>query len=189
MAGPFIFVGTHRIKEGKLDDFKSDARALARLVEEQEPRLLGFNFFFNDDETETTVVQVHPDADSMLVHMQVAQQHITKGAEELLETKEIQIYGEPNDAVLGMITQLSQSGVTISVKPRHLAGFTRSGTGGRVGVLEAVTDRRSLLRICNRVRRRSVFPEEHRTHRSRPREEDGHTQTAPEGSKEGTCAS
>lgn len=125
MSGPFIFIGTHRVKEGKLEEFRADAIALAALVEDREPQLLGFNFFFNEEETEATIVQVHPDADSMLVHMQVAAEHITKGTDELLETKEIQIFGAPNEAALGMITQLTQAGVPISVKPIHLAGFLR----------------------------------------------------------------
>ncbi len=64
----------------------------------------------------------------MLVHMRVAAEHITRGTDELLETKDIEIYGEPNDMVLGMIAQLSQSGVPIFVKPRHLAGFTRASS-------------------------------------------------------------
>jgi hypothetical protein len=94
-------------------------------VQRSRSQVLGFNFYLNDDETEATIVQVHPDAESMLVHMEVAAEHITKGTDELLETKDIQVYGEPNDTVLGMIAQLSQSGVPISVKPRHLAGVTR----------------------------------------------------------------
>jgi len=44
----------------------------------------------------------------------------------LLVTKDIQIYGPPNDAVLGMITEMSQSGVPLIVKPNHLGGVTRS---------------------------------------------------------------
>ena len=125
MSGPFIFIGTHRVKEGKLEEFRANAIDLAEVVEEREPQLHGFNFFLNEDESEATVIQVHPDADSMLVHMQVGAEHIKKGVEELLETREIQIYGEPNDAVLGMIEQLTQAGVPISVKPLHLVGFTR----------------------------------------------------------------
>jgi hypothetical protein len=125
MSGPFIFIGTHRVKEGKLEEFRTTAIDLAEVVEEREPQLHGFNFFLNEDETEATVIQVHPDAGSMLVHMQVGAEHIKKGVEELLETREIQIYGEPNDAVLGMIEQLTQAGVPISVKPLHLVGFTR----------------------------------------------------------------
>jgi quinol monooxygenase YgiN len=126
MDGPFIFVGTHRIKEGKVDEFKEDARSLAAAVEEQEPQLLAFTMFLSEDETETTVVQVHPDADSMLRHMEVAEAHIRHSTDEQLETKEIQIYGPPNDAVLGMITQLTQAGVPISVKPTLLSGFARA---------------------------------------------------------------
>ena len=125
MPGPFIFVATHRIREGKLDEFKADAVALAAHVEAEEPQLHGFNFFLDEAEAEVTVVQVHPDAESMLFHMGVAAKAITKGTDEQLETKEIQIYGEPNETVLGMIEQLTQSGVPISVKPVHLAGFTR----------------------------------------------------------------
>jgi len=126
MAGPFIFVGTHRIKEGKLEEFKEDAHALTRAVQENEPQLLAFNMFLSEDETEATVVQVHPDADSMLRHMEVANAHIRRSTDEQLETKEIQIYGPPNDAVLGMINELTQAGVPISVKPTLLVGFTRA---------------------------------------------------------------
>ena len=78
MSGPFIFIGTHRIADGKLEAFKKDANALVQLVQEGEPQLIAFNFFFSEDETEVSVVQVHPDADSMLTHMEVARQRIPK---------------------------------------------------------------------------------------------------------------
>jgi hypothetical protein len=58
--------------------------------------------------------------------MDVAEAHIRHSTDEQLETKEIQIYGPPNDAVLGMITQLTQAGVPISVKPTLLSGFARA---------------------------------------------------------------
>jgi quinol monooxygenase YgiN len=126
MSKPFIFIGTHQIAEGKLDEFKRDCQQLVEVVERNEPQLLSFNFYFSEDEGEVSVVQVHPDADSMLLHMQVAREHIAEAAEEQLVTKDIQIFGPPNDAVLGMIEQLSQSGVPLIVKPKHLAGFTRA---------------------------------------------------------------
>ena len=125
MSGPFVFVGTHRIREGQVEAFKQDARELVQIVQKQEPQLLSFNFFLNEEETEVTVVQVHPDADSMLTHMQVAHEHITDAAENRLDNKDIQIYGPSNEAVTGMIAQLSQAGVPIAAKPVHLGGFTR----------------------------------------------------------------
>jgi hypothetical protein len=129
MSEPFIFIGTHAIREGKFEDFKKTWTDLVELVEADEPRLIAFNCYANDDETEVTVVQVHPDADSMLFHMQVARAHIEKGTEELLDTRDFQIFGPPNEAVLGMIRELSQSGVPLIVKPNHLGGFTRSSAG------------------------------------------------------------
>ena len=125
MSEPFIFIGTHRIADGKLEEFKRDCHELVTVVEREEPRLLAFNFYFNEDETEVTVVQVHPDADSMVFHMQVAREHITASTEDQLETKEIQIFGPPNEVVTGMIQQLTQAGAPLSVKPKHFAGFTR----------------------------------------------------------------
>ena len=129
MSEPFIFIGTHTIREGKLDDFKKSCGALLEVVEANEPRLIAFNFYANQDETEVSVVQVHPDADSMLFHMQVAREHIEQATEELLVTRNMQLYGRPNDAVLGMIRELSQAGVPLIVKPNHLGGFTRSSAG------------------------------------------------------------
>lgn len=126
MAGPFIFIGTHQIREGQLEAFKKDCRDLVRVVEESEPQLHSFNFFFNQDESEVTVVQVHPDAQSMLTHMQVAHEHITQSSEQQLITKDVHIYGVPNETVLGMIENLSQEGTPLDVKPLHFAGFTRA---------------------------------------------------------------
>ena len=125
---PFIFIGTHRVREGRLKAFKEECEQLTKLVDEKEPRLIAFNFYASDDGNEVSVVQVHPDADSMLTHMQVVREHIESavGDDGSLETVGIQIYGEPNDAVLDMIEALSQEGVPITVKPQGLAGFSRA---------------------------------------------------------------
>ena len=124
---PFIFIGTHKVKAGKLEDFKKGCVGLVDVVEAQEPRLIAFNLYVNEGENEVSVVQVHPDADSMLFHMQVAREHIEDAVENLLEeTVSVQVYGTPNDTVLEMIKQLSMPGVDVSVKPIGLGGFTRS---------------------------------------------------------------
>jgi len=126
MSGPFIFIGTHRIKEGKLAQFKRDAQVLVDFARDHEPRLIAFNFYLNDDETEASVVQVHPDAASMLFHMQAMRETIKLAVDEVLITKDIQIYGPPNDVVRGMIASLSQEGVAVISKPLHFGGVVRS---------------------------------------------------------------
>ena len=129
MGQPFVFIGTHRLQEGKLDDFREAFAKLTQVVEENEPRMIAFNGYASEDGTEVAVVQVHPDAASMAFHMSVVHEHITSAYEELLaETMNIQVFGELDDATRGMMQQLAGSGVPIAVKPEPLAGFTRSDT-------------------------------------------------------------
>jgi quinol monooxygenase YgiN len=101
MAGPFIFIGTHTLEQGKFEDFKANCRALAEVVEAEEPRMIAFNVYASEDGTEVSVVQVHPDAESMMFHMQVVRQHITGAyADSLEQTTSMAVYGPPNDDVL-----------------------------------------------------------------------------------------
>lgn len=93
--------------------------------------MIAFNVFADEDGTEVSVVQVHPDAESMLRHMEVVRQHITAAYADSLETtRSMVVFGPPSDEVLGMMTQLAPPGVPVHVKPRHLAGFTRSAAAG-----------------------------------------------------------
>jgi quinol monooxygenase YgiN len=132
MSEPFIFIGTHTIREGKFEDFKKACGELLEVVEANEPRLIAFNLYANQDETEVGIVQVHPDADSMLFHMQVAREHISEAYQSTLEkTERIDVYGKPSDTVLEMISQLAGSEVPLSIKAHHLGGFTRSSAGPR----------------------------------------------------------
>jgi quinol monooxygenase YgiN len=130
MSEPFIFIGTHTIREGRLEDFKQQWRELLEVVEAKEPRLIAFNAHIDEDGSEVTCVQVHPDAESMLFHMQVARDHISEAYQSVLEkTERIDVYGKPSDAVLETIKQLAGSGVPLSVKAHHLGGFTRATAG------------------------------------------------------------
>ena len=124
-SAPFIFVGTHRIKSGMLERFKETAQKLADGVQEHEPQMILFQFYLNEDETEATIVQVHPNADSMVTHMKTMREFIKIGTDELLDSKLIQIFGEPNEPVLGMIEMLSQEPAELSVKPKPGPGLAR----------------------------------------------------------------
>ena len=129
MGRPFVFIGTHRLQDGKLDDFREAFAKLTQVVEENEPRMIAFNGYANEDGTEVAVVQLHPDAASMELHMEVVREHITQAYEELLEeTTSIQVFGELSEAARGMMQHLAGSGVALSVKPKPLGGFTR-GSG------------------------------------------------------------
>ena len=130
MSEPFIFIATNKLKEGKLEDERRRVPGLSDFIEASEPRLIAFNEYANEDGTEVSVVQVHPDADSFEFHMGVVGERAERAYAETLEaTTSVQVYGSPSDAVLDMLRRQAGSGVAISVRPHHLGGFTRAKAG------------------------------------------------------------
>jgi hypothetical protein len=132
MAAPFIFIKTYAIKEGKLEDFRQFLQEFFKVLEASEPRALAINAYVNEDGTEVTFVQVHPDAASKEHHSRVAHEHVERARQFLDTTTSIQVYGKPSNVVLEKARQHADSGVPVSVKPEHLGGFTRlPATAGR----------------------------------------------------------
>jgi hypothetical protein len=128
MSGPFIFIATNRLKPGRLDEERTRVPGLSDFIEANEPRLLAFNEYANDQGTEVEVVQVHPDTDSFEFHMGVVRERAERAYAETLEgTTSVQVYGTPSDTILEMLRQQAGSGVALNVKPHHLGGFTRLG--------------------------------------------------------------
>jgi hypothetical protein len=126
MSAPFIFIATNRLMEGKLAAERDRAADLSSFIEANEPQLLAFNEYANEDGTEVGVVQIHPDAASMEFHMQVVAERAARAYAETLEaTTSIQVYGEPSEAVLDMLKRQAGAGVPMTVRRHHLAGFTR----------------------------------------------------------------
>ena len=126
MSGPFIFIATNRLKPGKLADEKKRVPDLVDFVEANEPRLIAFNEYVNDDGTEVAVVQIHPDADSLAFHMRIiAERAAAAYAETIDATTSLQVYGMPSNAVIEMLERQAGVGVPLTVKPSHLGGFTR----------------------------------------------------------------
>jgi hypothetical protein len=127
MPGPFIFIATNRLKEGRLEEESKRVPGLCDFIEANEPRLIAFNEYVNEDGTEVGVVQIHPDADSMEFHMNVVRERAERAYAETLDaTASIQVFGAPDDAVLALLAQQAGSGVPLTVKARHLGGFTRA---------------------------------------------------------------
>lgn len=126
MSGPFIFIATNRLKTGRLEDEKNRVTGLVEFLEANEPRLIAFNEYSNEDGTEVGVVQVHPDTHSMEFHMEVVRERAERAYEETLDsTTGVQVYGTPTQTILDMLSRTAGSGVPVTVRPYHLGGFTR----------------------------------------------------------------
>src|SRR5215207_10160168 len=130
MVEPLIFITTITLKEGKIEDFRYYSKEMGKFVEENEPRLIHFEQYINEDGTEMTSVQIHPDEDSMAFHMQVAGERMGQAYEFIDAVKSLQIYGEPSDAFVeqmklsGSTMTASGQGYPVIVKSKF-AGFNR----------------------------------------------------------------
>jgi len=117
MSEPLIFINTYAIKEGMADRYRERSEEVINMVRSEQPQMIYFAFYINEEGTEATTLQVHPDSESMLRHMRLAEKHIQESAEFIDFTKmEIHLYGNPNAAVLDMMRQLSGTGVPITIK-------------------------------------------------------------------------
>jgi hypothetical protein len=126
MAGPFIFIATNKLKTGKLEAERQRVPGLVDFIQASEPRLIAFNEYANDEETEVSVVQVHPDADSFEFHMGVVRERASRAYEETLDaTTGIQVFGTPTETIFEMLRRAAGTGVQYTVKPHHLGGFAR----------------------------------------------------------------
>lgn len=126
MPGPFIYIGTYTIKSGKLEETKKALGELVELVEANEPRLIGFNVYLDEQGTKASLVQVHPDADSMEFHMKVISEHLTSCFDYLEAAVSEQVYGAPTASLSSMLEEWAEPGVPVTNMPAHEAGFTRT---------------------------------------------------------------
>ena len=126
MVGPFIFIATNKVREGKLEAEKQRVPEWIDFIASNEPRLVAFHEYLSEDGTEVEFVQVHPDTDSFENHMRLLMGLPGRSYTETLEgTTNIRIYGTPSKAILEMLSQAAGSGVPITILPGYLGGFTR----------------------------------------------------------------
>ena len=128
MHGPLIFIATNRLKPGRLDSEQARVPGLVEFVEANEPRLIAFNEYVNEGGDEVSVVQVHPDADSMATHMKVGMEHFAEAYAEYLEPEStLQIYGTLKGDLIDAMSAAAQTGVdedSVTIR-EAFAGFDR----------------------------------------------------------------
>jgi hypothetical protein len=125
MTEPFIFINSYAIKPGRAEDYAKVCERVLEIVGAQEPRLLHLGFYVDEDGTEGTTVQIHPDAENMGFHMQLVAEHINESREYLdFTTMRIQIFGTLRGPVLEQMRQLAGSGVPVTIMAQS-SGFNR----------------------------------------------------------------
>lgn len=124
-----VVIDRSEIRAGKLEELKTAVEALAAFVESNEPRPISYDVYFDVDGTTMTVVQVHPDAASMELHMNLAGPAFPRFA-ELLELRTMDVYGEPSQALLESLRRkVEMLGHGVVALHERQAGFSRYGVG------------------------------------------------------------
>ena len=125
MSDQIVYVDRSEIREGRLEDLKKAMKELAQFVEANEPRLVGYNVYFDEGGTRMTVIHVHRDSESLEFHMNVAGPLFPRFA-DLVRLRSIDVYGRPSDAVARQLQRKADmlGGATVTVYGHH-AGFAR----------------------------------------------------------------
>ncbi len=124
MTAPFVFVTTSKIKKGHLEEYKSFTQKSIEIIEANEPRLIGFGTYLHEESSEVTTIQVHPDADSFLFHLEIIRERMDIAFEHI-ELKSMTITGVINEQVRAIVKQFSIPGVSVTINPEPLGGFSR----------------------------------------------------------------
>jgi hypothetical protein len=131
VSGPLIFIATNKLRQGALEAEARRAPHFVEFVAANEPRLLAFNEYVDEDRSEVTIVQVHPDAASMELHLELVRERATRAFQETLEaTTRVQVLGAPSEEMLRSLRRQAGDGFSLAFASRHLAGFTRGWTPG-----------------------------------------------------------
>jgi quinol monooxygenase YgiN len=125
MLEPITQVDVSTIRPGKLDELKEAVAELAAFVHANEESTFSYNFYVDEENNRMTVIQVHPDADSLQHHMEVAGPEFRK-FQDLLDIKHIEVYGEPGTRLTQLLRKKADllGGASLSVLG-VTAGFYR----------------------------------------------------------------
>lgn len=122
MSVPILFITTFQIEEGALDKFKEAVRNSTDFLEANGPQLFA-EVCIDENEMRAHGVQIHRDSESILRHWQLSDPHMRNVMQHITTTR-VDIYGQPNEAVIEGMQRLSSQGVVISVTPGFV-GFSR----------------------------------------------------------------
>jgi peptidoglycan/xylan/chitin deacetylase (PgdA/CDA1 family) len=124
MNAPFIFITTHTVKDGRLEDLEALNAEFVDFVESHEPDIIGLHAYLSEDRTRLTLIQIHPDAASLEHHLRVAGDKIHQ-AFELVDNERVDAYGSPGETARTLLERLREAGLRVAVNPARMDGLMR----------------------------------------------------------------
>ena len=93
------------IKPGKLDEFKEIGNKAIKIVQDNEPDMKGYQWYFNDDESKCYTAEWQLSSESLLAHLQ----NVSEVLPALLGCSDItrfEVFGNPNPQALAAVKRL-----------------------------------------------------------------------------------
>jgi len=122
---PIVYIDHSDIREGAIEELRAGVRRLVKFIDLQEPQLITYGFYIDEDAGKMTVVAVHPDSASLELHMDIGGEEFRKLG-DLLRLTGIECYGRPSERALDQLRQkpaaLGDGGTVVSIG--RFAGFT-----------------------------------------------------------------
>ena len=125
MTEPVVYIDASEIREGMFEELQVAMKELVAFVEANEPKLISYGFFLDEQRSRMTVVAVHPDSDSLEFHMDIGGPEFRRFT-ELIRLQKIEVYGSITNAALERLRQKTEmlgSG-TVTVHDLY-TGFAR----------------------------------------------------------------
>jgi quinol monooxygenase YgiN len=123
MSGPLISAVTYTIKPGKQEEARKRIVDLVDFVETNEPRMIAFHAYLDQEGNTLSIVQVHPDSASLEFHLQVNAKHFATAFDWLDTSFSQQYFGPMSDA---LVSELAKWDEPYTHVPVHESGFTRT---------------------------------------------------------------
>jgi len=125
VSEPIVFISHFKVKEGKLEPLRELSHEVQAALQAEKPRTAAYLFYLNEGGTDMSIVHVFPDADSMDVHAEGADER-SRAAYEFMEPAGWEIYGAPSRSVLEIMKEAaSRAGVSLRLEPEMMGGFLR----------------------------------------------------------------
>ena len=126
MGNPLVYIDTSTIRPGALDEVTAALDVLVAFIEANEPQLMAYGAYVNDDGTQMTVFHVHVDSASLEFHLDVAGSAFRPFV-GLVTLSSIDIFGAPSEQALDQLREkvrlLGAGNVRVHTP---LAGFFRT---------------------------------------------------------------
>ena len=125
MSDAFVFMNSFRVVEGKIDAYRAFVSKLVEAVEQNEPDMMQFGIYLNEETGQATSLQVHRTVENFAVQMNFISQFMAESREFIdFSAMSATICGTPTEAILAQMRQQAGAGISVAIS-KSMASLDR----------------------------------------------------------------